>query len=127
MSPVARVGLAPLPDAFDMGRATEIIPVVWFVEPAALAGGFAGVAALELGAVALAPSAARVRIKDGLAVLTLALSDMTCHGPESPRVHDQRVMAWTEENGEEKNGGKKIEEDGRQELLSSFREEDGIA
>jgi hypothetical protein len=72
--PVARVCLAPLPHALDLGRACEVITVSGLVQPAALASGFAGVAARRLGAVALASGAARVGIKEGLAMLTLALT-----------------------------------------------------
>jgi hypothetical protein len=69
------MGFAPLPDAFDMRRVAEIIPVVRFVMPTALAGGLAGLAARGLGAVALAPGAARVGIKEGLTVLALAFRE----------------------------------------------------
>jgi hypothetical protein len=66
------MGFAPLPDALDMRRVAEISLVVRFVMPTALAGGLAGLAARGLGAVALAPGAARVGIKEGLTVLALA-------------------------------------------------------
>src|SRR5437762_14021010 len=88
-SPVPRVGFAPLPDTLDMGRAAEIIPVVRVVMPTALAGGLAGLAARGLGAIALAPGAARVRRKEGLTVLALAFGKWTSHGPASPQAHDQ--------------------------------------
>ena len=78
------MGFAPLPDALDMGRVAEIIPVVWFVLPPALAGGLAGLAARGRGAVALAPSAARVGLKEGLTVLALAFRQWTSHWPASP-------------------------------------------
>jgi hypothetical protein len=83
------------------------------VEPTTLAGGFAGLAARGLGAVALALGAARVGSKEGLTVLTLALREWTSHGPASPQVHDQGGGVWKEENGEEKSVPKKSEEDGR--------------
>jgi hypothetical protein len=69
------MGVAPLPDALDMSRVAEIIPVVRFVMPTALAGGLAGLAARGLGAVALAPGAARVGSKEGLTVLALAFRE----------------------------------------------------
>jgi hypothetical protein len=101
-SPVARVGFAPLPDTLDMGRAAEIIPVVRFVEPTALAGGLAGLAARGRGAVALAPGTARVGRKEGLTVLALAFGKWTSHWPASPQANDRKIGAWKEENGEEK-------------------------
>ena len=113
VSPVARVGSAPLPDALDLGRTAEIIPVVRFVMPTALAGGLAGLSARGLGAVALAPGAARVGIKEGLTVLALAFGEWTSHWPESPQANDLKIAAWKEENGEEKSALKKSEEHGR--------------
>src|SRR5205823_3078035 len=65
-SPGARVVFSPLPDALDMGGACEVIAVVGLVLPAALAVGFAGLAALGLRAIALSPGAARIGIKAGL-------------------------------------------------------------
>ena len=96
-----------------MGRAAEIIPVVRFVEPTALAGSFAGLMARGFGAVALASSAARVGIKKGLTVLTLALAQWTSHWPESPQGNDLHIAAQEEEPGEENGRGsrsKKTEE-----------------
>ena len=93
--------LAPLPDALDMGGAAEVIPVAGLVQPTALTVSFAGLAARGLGAVALAPGAARVGIKEGLAVLTLTLGEWTSHWPASPQVNDLHTAAWREENGEE--------------------------
>jgi hypothetical protein len=72
-----------------------------------LAGGFAGVAARGLGAVALASGAARVGNKEGLTVLTLTLTRWTSHGPASPQANDQGVGARKEENNEEKSAPKK--------------------
>src|SRR5437870_6498217 len=96
-----------------MGGAGEVIAVAWLLEPAVLAGGFAGLPARELGAVALAPGAARVRSKEGLTVLALALGAWTSHEPASPQAHALQIVAETEENGGEKRGPKNIEEDGR--------------
>ena len=96
-----------------MVRATEVIAVRGFLSPATLAGGFAGMAARGLGARALAAGAAGVGIKEGLTVLTLALTRWTSHWPVSPQANEQGVGPWKEENGEEKSGPKKIEENGR--------------
>ena len=112
-APVARVGFAPLPDALDLGRPAEIIPVVRFLMPTALAGGFAGLAARGLGTVALALGAARVGLKEGLTVLTLAFREWTFHWPASPQANDQGIGAWKEENGEAKSESKTIEENRR--------------
>jgi len=101
-SPVARVGSAPLPDALDLGGAGEVIAVAGLLQPAALAGGLAGLPARGLGTVALAPGAARVGSKKGLTVLTLTLPQWTSHEPASPPAHDQGSGAWKEETGAEK-------------------------
>ena len=117
-SPVARMGFAPLPDALDMRRGAERIPVVRFVMPTAWAGGLAGLAARGLGAGALAPGAARVGIKEGLTVLARALRECTAHGPASPQAHERKIGAWKEANGEEKSAPKQIEEAGRKGEIS---------
>ena len=106
-SPVARVGFAPLPNTLDLGRACEVIAVGWLVEPATLAGGFAGVVARGLGAVALASSAARVGIKKGLTVLTLALAQWTSHWPAPPQVNDPNIAPGEEEDGAENGSGRR--------------------
>jgi hypothetical protein len=107
------MGFAPLPDALDMSRVAEIIPVVRFVMPTALAGGLAGLAARRLGAVALASGAARVGSKEGLTVLALAFRKWTSHWPASPQANDRGIRVWKEENGEAKSGSKTIEENRR--------------
>ncbi len=112
-SPVARVVLSPLPDALDMGGAFEVIAVVGVLLPAALAVGFAGLAALGLRAIALSPGAAWIGIKEGFTVLTLAFGEWTSHWPASPQANDQGMGVWKEENGEEKSESKQIEENGR--------------
>jgi len=76
-----------------MGRVAEIIPVVRLLMPTALAGGLAGLAARGLGAVALAPGAARVGIKKGLTVLALAFREWTSHWPASPQANDRKIGA----------------------------------
>jgi len=104
------VCLAPLPHALDLGGACEVIAVSGLVEPATLASGFAGVAARGLGAVALASGAARVGIKEGPTVLTLALTQWSSHWPASPQANDQGIGARKEENGVEKSAPKNTEE-----------------
>ena len=96
-----------------MGGALEVIAVGGLLLPAALAVGFAGLAALGLRAVALSPGAAWIGIKEGFTVLTLALGEWTSHWPASPQANDQGIGAWKKENGEEKSAPKKIEENGR--------------
>jgi hypothetical protein len=112
------MGFAPLPDALDMRRVAERIPVVRFVMPTALAGGLAGLAARGRGAVALAPGAARVRSNEGLTVLALAFRKWTSHWPVSPQANDRKIGAWKEENGAEKSALKKIKANGRRGLMS---------
>jgi hypothetical protein len=96
-----------------MGRAAEVITVAGVLQPTALAGRFASLAARGLGAVALPPRAARVGSKEGLTVLALAFGEWTSHGPVSPQAHDRKIAAWKEANREEKTGrrrSKKTEE-----------------
>jgi hypothetical protein len=69
------------------------------LQPTALTGRFAGLAARGRRTVVLAPGAARVRIKEGLTVLTLALGEWTSHWPASPQANDLHIAAWKEENG----------------------------
>jgi hypothetical protein len=45
--------------------------------------------------------------KEDLAVLALALSDVTSHWPDSPQVNDLNFGACPEENGEETRGGRR--------------------
>lgn len=93
---------SPLSNAFDMLRTTKVSTIFGFLQPLALAGGFAGLAAGGRSTVALASNVTGIGSKEDLTVLTLALSDMTCHGPESPQAHDRLVSVWKEENGEGK-------------------------
>jgi len=81
-----------------MGGAFEVIAVVGLLLPAALAVGFAGLAALGLSAIALSPGAAWIGIKEGFTVLTLAFGEWTSHWPASPQVNDRKIAAWREEN-----------------------------
>jgi hypothetical protein len=107
------MSLAPLPDALDLGRAAEIIPVMGLLMPPALAGSLAGLATCGLGTVALVPDVARVRRKEGPTVLALPFAGWTSHEPVSPQAHELQSAAETEENGEHKSGPKHLEEDGR--------------
>ena len=107
------MGLAPRPDALDMGRAAAGITVVGGLQPTARAGRFASLAARGLGAVALPPRAARVGSKEGLTVRALVFGEWTSHGPVSPQAHERKIVAWKEANREEKTGrrrAKKTEE-----------------
>jgi hypothetical protein len=106
--------LAPLSHPFHMGRAAEVVLVFGFAQPTPLAGGFAGLSTWRLRTGVLAPTIAGVRSKEYLTVLTRALSDVTSHWPESPQVNDRRVVAWREENTEEKGEPKTAEEDGEE-------------
>ena len=76
-----------------MGGAFEVIAVVGLLLPAALAVGFAGLAALGLRAIALSPGAAWIGIKEGFTVLTLAFGEWTSHWPASPQVNDRKIAA----------------------------------
>ena len=85
-----------------MGRAAEVITVGGLLQPTVLAGRFAGPSARGLRAVALAPGATRVGIKDGLTVLALTFGAWTSHWPASPQANDQGIGARKKENGKEK-------------------------
>jgi hypothetical protein len=74
------------------------------VEPLALTGRFAGLAAARLGTVALATYIAIVGSKEDLTVLTLALSGLMSHWPASPQANGLYLAAWGEENAEENAG-----------------------
>jgi len=52
--------LAPLAHALDIGRAAEVVLVLWFAQPASLAQGLAGSATLGLGTKLLMPPIARI-------------------------------------------------------------------
>jgi len=98
------MGLPPHSDALDVGRAGEVIAVVRFAEPTALASRLASLAARRRGAVALAPRATRVGGKEGPTVLALPFAEWTSHEPASPQAHNLQIAAETEENGEKKAG-----------------------
>jgi hypothetical protein len=106
--------LSPKLHPFDIVGATEVIVILGFLQPAALAVGFAGLLARGLGAIALAAHIAIVGHKEPSTMPTLALSDGTIHRPRSPRDHDRRVANQKEEDKgpkpkgeEEKNPGRK--------------------
>jgi len=87
------MGLSPLPNAFDMGGAFEVITIGRLVPPLQLAGGFARLAALGQGAVALATGATGVGIKECLTVSTLTSAQGMSHWPDSPQVNDPYLAA----------------------------------
>jgi hypothetical protein len=97
------MGLSPGSHALDVSGASEVIAVGRFVEPALLARGFAGFAALEGGTVVLTFDTARVGNENGLTMLTLTPSGWMCHGPESPQVHHRQDDDGRKED-EEENG-----------------------
>jgi hypothetical protein len=92
-----------------------------------LAGGFAGVAARGLGAVALASGAAGVGIKEGLTVLTLALTQWMSHWPASPQANDQGIGVWKKENGEAKKCSEEERRTRKKGINICSGEEDGTA
>jgi len=96
--------VAPLPHPFDVGGAAEVLAVVGFTQPTTLTGRFAGLAAEGLRTVVLASNIARVRIKEDLTMLTLALAGVLSHWPGSPQANHRPRAAWKEENHEENVG-----------------------
>ena len=106
-APVARMGLTPGSHALDVGGVFAVITVGWLGSPALLAGGFAGLAALRLGAVGLALDTARVGNKVSLTLLTLTMRGGTYHGPDSPQVHDHDDGDGREEHAEEHRMGRR--------------------
>jgi len=79
VAPVAWMSWTPRSDALDVRGTGDVITVARLLEPAVLAGSFAGLATLGGGAVALPSGAARVGHKESLTMLTLTLGDWTCH------------------------------------------------
>jgi len=67
-APIARVFQAPLPDALVMRLAFEVIEVVGFLQPASLTLGFADLAALGFGTIALTRHVAVVGMVKRLAM-----------------------------------------------------------
>jgi hypothetical protein len=114
-SPRPRVGLAPLPHPFHMGRTAEGVVVFGCAPPTTLTGRCAGLSTWRRRTGVLAPNMARVRIKACRTVLTRARAGWTDHWPASPQVNDRHIAAWTEANGEEKAGDKQAEEERRHE------------
>jgi hypothetical protein len=85
-----------------MHVAFEVIKIVRFLPPASLTLGFADVAALGLGAVALAPDIAVIGIEKAFTVQTFTLSSWICHRPGSPPAYDAKMAVGKEENRQEK-------------------------
>jgi len=69
------VGFSPLLDTPGVFRAAEIIPVLWLIQPLTLAGRFAGLATLVVGAVPLPVYVSGIGKKNPVTILALALSD----------------------------------------------------
>src|SRR5271157_2744621 len=68
------MGLPPVPHTLDVDRATEVVRVLAVGQPAGLAGGLAGLAAISLGAVLLVVAAPRVRLIQPPTMTTLTRS-----------------------------------------------------
>jgi hypothetical protein len=85
-------------DALDIFLAFEVVEVFGFLPPALLALGFANLAALGLGTVALTPHVAVVGMKETFTVQTFTLAGWVCHRPESPQAYDVEMAVWKEEN-----------------------------
>ena len=117
------MGLSPLSHALDVFGASEVIAIVGFIEPSALAVGLAGFAAFGLGAVALTLRIAVAGNEEHLAVLTLTFSRGLSHGPESPQAYDLGDGGGKEAEEGKKRDAKKMEESG---LRSDGGEEDGL-
>jgi hypothetical protein len=96
-----------------MDGTTEVVTVARLLQPTALTGRFAGLAACGRRTVVLAPSAARVRLKESLTMLTLAFAEWTSHWPASPQTNDLHIAVQKEEKEGRTSGPKKIEENRR--------------
>jgi hypothetical protein len=92
-----------------------------------VAGGFARLPARGLDAGALARGAARVGIKKGLTMLTLALTQGTSPGSASPQAQEQGMGAGKEENGAEKRRAEEERRTRQKGIKLSGGEEDGTA
>ncbi len=80
LAPISRMVAAPLLDAFDLARATEVIPIALFTEPPPLAGSFAGSLTRLQRAEPLAPLGSRVRQEQSLAASALTSFGSTAPG-----------------------------------------------
>ena len=67
------MGLSPLPHSFDVGRASEDIPVLGFTEPAPLAVGLAGFAAFRFETKLLVVNVPAVGLEQLVAMEAFAL------------------------------------------------------
>jgi len=70
---------APLPDPPDMVGTLEIVAVFILLQPSALTGRLACLAAFGLGAIALMPGVARILTEENGAVRAPALLDSCGH------------------------------------------------
>ena len=77
------MALTPPPHPGNMHRSLEVVLVLWFLQPAALAFGFACLAANWPGAEFLPDAAAVVGLEIIVAVLTLTLLDLSPHWPQT--------------------------------------------
>jgi hypothetical protein len=101
------MGLAPLADAVDIDRASEVVAVLRLVRPATLAGGLTGLAAFRFGTVFLMPEIAIVGKKKDPAVLALTLANGTNHGPNPPWADDPDFGAERGRKEEGKDAGRR--------------------
>ena len=79
------MSLTPLLDALDILLAAEVIPVGGLAQPAALALGFAGAAAIGLGTVKLVISVAVIDDKELFAATALAMIRIGAHDSDPRR------------------------------------------
>jgi len=75
--------LAPLPDALNVGRASEVIAIGWFVQPAALTVGLAGPAAIRGRTEKVASRIMPVGREEFFAAVALASGKRGTHRPPS--------------------------------------------
>lgn len=103
--PVARMGPSPLLDSGDLIGSAEDIAITILAEPAALAGGLAGLAAVQLGAVALAVRGARIREEELTATKALPATWPTAHresnGPRAREGRTPKKTLWKKTDREE--------------------------
>ena len=95
--------------------ASEVLAVFRFLQPSALAIGFAGLLALGLSTVALVSHIAVVGDKEDVAMAALTFTVRVSHGPESPQAHDLGDHGDKKVNNDENDAGRRLKkEDGDQ-------------
>ena len=102
------MSLTPLPHAPGVVRPTEVIPVVRFVQPSALAGRFAGLPTSRLATVMLVMLVAVIEEEEIAA--TAALTSLGLRGHRGQNDHDLEGKKSRSPEGEEEPGTKKEEE-----------------